>query len=927
MLKNLSLCLLMLVSFQGLAQQIPLNPKVKMGKLANGLTYYIEKNTKPEKRVELRLAINAGSLLETEAQQGLAHFVEHMCFNGTKKFPKNELVSYLQSLGIRFGGDLNAYTSFDETVYMLPVPTDKPELVNTGLEVLKEWAFNVTFDEKEIDKERGVVLEEWRLGRGASQRMSDKQFPILLKGSQYAKRLPIGKEDILRNFKYQTLKDFYKDWYRPNLMAVIVVGDIDVNEIEQKIKTLFSDAKNPANEKKRSDFMIPEHKETIISIVSDKEATNTSIELLYKKKPKTAKTEADLLEQLKLEVFSGMLNSRLDELGLQAKPPFTYAYAGYGNYVRKADSFGFYASTSETGIQEGLRAMLTEAKRLEKHGFVGQELELYKKKYMTELEQRYNNRDKTESGNIVWDYVGNFLSQVPATGITYQYDFSKKNLDKITIAELNTYIKSMITKENFVVAVQVPEKENLKKPTEQEIKAILAEIETIEVKPYESKKVTESIIEGVKIKEGKITSEKKIAKIDVTELVLSNGVKVILKPTEFKNDEILVSAYSPGGLSLVSDADFVSGQYISNVVAESGINNLSQLDMTKTMSGKNVNISPNISSLFEGFNGSTTPKDLETALQLIHLYFVAPRKDEVAFASSVSKQKAQMANISASPQFYFLIEFAKFTGNNSPRAQPIPDMDKVNYEKGLAIYKDRFADASDFTFIFTGNIKIDEIKPLLEKYLGSLPAINRKETWKDNGLRTPKGMIEKTFLKGTDPKSLVQLLFSGEDKIYDAKNNFLLGIVGDLLTIKLIEKVREEASGAYTISANGNLQKYPVSLYRFSVNFPCDPKRVDELTNIVLAEIEKIQNGNIDPKDIEKVKEARKRTGEVSIKTNRYWSNALRNAYSSNNNPEEIIEWQTPLNEWVTKENLQSTAKKYLNLKEYIKAVLKPENK
>lgn len=921
-------CLWTGISFaQNLNQTIPLNPKVRTGKLTNGLTYYIQQNSKPEKRVELRLAINAGSILETDKQQGLAHFVEHMCFNGTKKFPKNELVSYLQSLGIQFGGDLNAYTSFDETVYILPVPTDKPELVDTGLEVLKEWAFNVTFEGAEIDKERGVILEEWRLGRGAEQRMNDKQFPVILKGSQYAKRLPIGQEKILRNFKHDVLRQYYKDWYRPNLMAVIVVGDIDVNVMEQKIKTLFSEVQNPAKEKPRKMFEVPSHKETLVTIATDKEAAFPEVSLMYKKKARELKTEQDYLEKLKVDIFSAMLRERFDEIRLSPNPPFSAAYAYYGDFVRSVDAFMLSASADEKNLELSLRTLLTEVKRLEKHGFVQQELDLYKKKYMADLEKRYNERDKTESGSIIWGYVSHFLEGKPAPGIEYDYEFAKKHLDKISLAELNQIIKNLITKENFVVSIQAPEKPGFKVMTEKEVRAILAEMEKVEVKPYEAKQVALSLIEGVKISAGKIVGEKKLDKIGVTELTLSNGARVILKPTDFKNDEIVISAYSNGGSSLASDEDVASANYIAGVVAESGINNLSQTEMKKTMAGKNVRVAPYIQDLSEGFNGNTTPKDLETAMQLLHLYFVAPRQDEQAFQSKLQRDRGFLGNLLSNPQFYFFDQFIKLLANNSPRASSfIPDFDKINYQKGFAFYKDRFADASDFTFILVGSFKIEEIKPLIEQYLASLPNTGRKESWKDNGVRPPKGMVDKTFLKGSDPKSFVQLVFVGEESSYDIKNAYSLGALGDLLDIKLVEKIREEASGAYTVGASGNLSKQPRVAYFFNISFPCDPKRVDELTKLALDEVEKIQKGEIDPKDLDKVKEQRKRETEVEIQTNRFWASSLQNAYFNGNNPENILEWENRLN-WITKEALQNAAKKYINTKSYIRAVLRPEEK
>lgn len=915
-------------SFAQSTQPIPLNPKVRVGKLSNGLTYYIQQNSKPEKRVELRLAVNAGSILETEKQLGLAHFVEHMLFNGTKKFPKNEIVSYLQSIGVQFGGDLNAYTSFDETVYMLPVPTDKPELLDKGLEILREWASNATFDPAEIDKERGVVLEEWRLGRGAEQRMQDKQFPIILKGSQYAKRLPIGTEKSLKTFKHQEVINFYKDWYRPNLMAVIVVGDIDVNAMEQKIKNLFSDLKNPQKEKPRTAFPVPDHKEMLISIVSDKEASFPNVGILYKKAPRETKTEQDYFEKLKMNIFSGMLNERFDEILLSPNPPFSFAGGYYGDFVREKDAFSLDANTDEKNLINALRTLLIEAKRLEKYGFVQQELDLYKKKYLANLEKRYNDRDKTESGTIVWSYVSHFLEGKPAPGIEYEYDFAKKYLDKIKLEDLNGIIKTLITKENCVIAIQAPEKEGFKVPTEADVKAVLAEVEKTEVKPYEAKKIAQTLSEGVKINAGKIVGEKKLEKIGVTELTLSNGARVILKPTDFKNDEIMIYAYSNGGHSLASDEDIHSAEYIAGVIAESGINNLSQNDMKKVMAGKNVRITPYIGNTQEGFNGSTTPKDLETALELMHLYFVAPRQDQEAFNSKLQRDKAFLGNLISNPQFYFYIELFKILSNNHPRTVTfIPEFDKINYQKGFAFYKDRFADASDFTFILVGSFKIEEIKPLLEKYLASLPNNGRKENWKDNGIRPPKGMLDKTIYKGSDPKSFVQIVFAGDDTTpYDYKNAFALTALGELLDIKLVEKIREESSGAYTVGADGNLNKYPRNSYSFSINFPCDPKRVDELTKQALEEVEKIQKGNIDVKDLDKVKEQRKRKMEVDIKTNRYWLYTLANLYFNGENPEMIADWESRL-AWITKENLQAVAKKYLNTKEYIRVTLKPEEK
>ncbi|WP_038032229.1 M16 family metallopeptidase [Thermonema rossianum] len=906
---------------------IPLDPHVKTGVLPNGLTYYIRHNQKPEKRVELRLVVNAGSVLEDEKQLGLAHFVEHMAFNGTKKFPKNEIVSYLQSIGVQFGGDLNAYTSFDETVYMLPVPTDKPELVDKGLEILREWASNVTFEPEEVEKERGVVLEEWRLGRGAEQRMMDKQFPVILKGSRYAKRLPIGTEQSLKTFKYKDLVRFYKDWYRPDLMAVVVVGDIDPAQIEQKIKALFGDLKAPKKAPKREFYPVPDHKEMLVTVASDKEAAFPSVQLLFKKAPVSIKTEQDYLERLKMEMVEGMLSERLEELRLSAEPPFSYAWANYGNFVRTKDAFSLDAITDGSKLQDALQTLLTEARRAALYGFVEQEFELYKKKYLAELELQYNDRQKTESKRLVWAYVNHYLEGAPAPGIEYKYAFAKEHLDKITLEDLNALIKQMITGENMVVVVQGPEKEGVKMPTEEEVRRMVQETQKQEVKPYEAKALAASLMQGIELKPGKVTAEHTIESLGVIEWTLSNGARVLLKPTNFKDDEVLISAFSYGGSWLADEKNLPSAEFIAGVVAESGVYQFSATELSKMLAGKNVEVSPTIGNLLEGFRGKTTPKDLQTALELLHLYFVAPRHDPEAFRSALQRSKGFMTNLMANPMYYFYDQYARLLSNYHPYGDAwLPDYDKIDYDKGFAFYKERFADASDFTFLFVGNIDPETFKPMVERYIASLPSLNRKEKWIDRGVRPPKGKVDTIFYKGSDPKSMVQMVFAGELPAYDEKEAFLLQMLGDLLNIKLVETIREEASGVYTVGAYGYMTKSPSAGYRFGISFPCAPERVEELTALALAEVKKVQEGKIAEEDLQKIKEQYRRKKEVELQTNNYWLNALQSRYFEQMDPEGILKWEEKLQS-VTKQNLQTVAKKYLDTNAFIRAVLKPEQK
>ncbi len=906
---------------------LPLDPAVRIGKLPNGLTYYIRKNVKPEKRVELRLAVNAGSTLEVPGQEGLAHFTEHMAFNGTKNFPKNELVSYLQTAGVRFGGDLNAFTSFDETVYILPIPSDKQELVDKGLLVLQDWAFGMTMDNTEIDKERGVIIEEWRTGQGSSQRMRDKYFPLLFKGSRYAERLPIGKKDVIEGFKYDLIKQFYKDWYRPDLMAVVAVGDIDVDQMEKKIKEMFGKAKGPAKPRKREEFNVPDHKETLVSIVQDREATNVQVQVIYKQPSADLKTEADMRGYLVRQLYNGMLNARLDELRQKSDPPFIYGVSAYGGFVRTKDAYFANAVVNETGAERGLRTMLEETERVKRFGFTPGELERQKKTQLKSIEQAYNERDKTESESYVEEYVDHYLEGNAAPGIEFEYQFYNKYLNDVQLAEVNSLAKQWVKDENRVVIITAPEKSSVQLPSEARVREVLAETAKANLTPYEDKAVASSLITALPTA-GKVSAEKKLAAVDVTEFTLSNGARVVLKPTKFKNDEILFQAYSFGGTSLYSDADYLTASNLGQIVTASGIGQFSATDLTKTLAGKTVRVGMGLSETSESMNGNASVNDLEAMFQLIHLYFTQPRKDAEAFSSFIAKSKAQMQNMSANPQYFFIDQTQKILYNNNLRRKVLPepaDFDKINLDRAFEIYKERFGDASDFTFMFVGSFEPEKIKPLIELYLASLPGAGRQETFKDLGIRPIKGMNDREIVKGTDGKSLVSLLFSGEAP-YSRKENFLLASTIQLLNIKLIESVREGESGVYGISASGGLSKNPYNGYQVGIQFPCSAANADRLSQVALAEVEKLQKEGPKPEDVQKVKEAQKREREVQMKENRFWVSTLASYYQTNDDPSAIAE-ANKATEALDAKSIQETAQKYFDLKAYTRFVLKPEQK
>lgn len=907
------------------SSQVPVDPNVRKGKLDNGLTYYIRKNSRPEDRVELRLAVNAGSLLEDEDQLGLAHFTEHMAFNGTANFEKNELVNVLQQAGVKFGAHLNAYTSFDETVYMLKLPTADTTM-EKGMQILEDWASAITLDSSEIDKERGVVIEEWRIGQGAQRRMLDKYLPVLLTDSRYAVRLPIGTKGVLESFDYETIRRFYNNWYRPDLMAVVAVGDINVDSMEMEIKARFGDLKAPENAPARENFLVPDHPDTKISVVTDKEAPFNQISIFYKEDPQEYVTVKGYRDMITQQLFTGMLNQRLEELTQQADPPFMNAGSYYGSVVRSKDAYQLFAIVPENGIERGLQTLLEENQRVKAHGFTQTELDRYKKQMLTQYERAYNERGKTESTGYANEYVRNFLENEPIPGIAFEYKFMQEYLPEISLAEVNQLADEWIKDQNRVVVVTAPDKEGVQVPTEAEVRNILDAAATAEVTPYEDKAIASTLMETLP-EPAEVVEEKTLDEIGVTELTFSNGVKVVLKPTDFKDDEILMTASSPGGHSLYSDSAYFSVANADGIIAESGVKDFSQTDLQKYLSDKSVGVSPYIGTLKEGFNGNTTPKDLETLLQLTYLYFTEPRKDETSFQSYISKNKAIFQNLMSNPQYYYYDQLSRILSQNHPRGGGYPtveDWNGVAFDEVWQAYDERFEDASDFTFFFVGNFEVEEIKPLLATYLGGLPDVERNEQWRDVGVRPPDGVVEETIKKGTDPKSMVNLTFTGEFA-YDREEAYKLNSLVQALNIKLIEKIREEKSGVYGISAQARAEKYPYEHYTITVSYPCAPENVDELTEAVFAEIEELRKNGPTPEDVQKVKEAQRREMETNLKENGFWLSSLEEAYFMDIDPSSIVAYEEMISS-LNVEDLKEVANQYFDMDQYVKVVLYPED-
>lgn len=909
-----------------LDEKLPIDSSVTIGKLENGLTYYLRNNQKPEKRVFLRLVLNAGSVLEDDNQQGLAHFVEHMAFNGTKNFAKNEIINYLESIGMRFGADVNASTSFDETVYMIEVPTDSLDLVVKGLQILKEWAAEVSFDSTEIEKERGVVIEEWRLGRGANSRIFDKQAPVLFKNSKYAERLPIGKKEIVESFDHETLKNFYRDWYRPDLMAVIAVGDIDKNWLEEKLKNIFSEIPESVDQKERVIYPVPDNEDALFSINSDVELPQTSISLYYKFPVKKVEYVNDYKEILIENLYNTMFNSRLSELTQKPEPPFLYGYSGKGNFIRSKNFYVLGAIPKEDSILVALNVLLSEAERIRQTGFTETELNRQKSEILRGMEVRFNERDNTNSNVYMNQYTLHFLSSNPIQGIANEFELAKSIVPRITLNEVNELATSLIKEKNYVVLLSAPEKENLKLPSENDIRATINAAKKNKLAVYKDELQNDALIDH-RLDMAKIIEENKIDELGITEIKLANGVKVLLKPTDFKKDEIIFRAFSDGGSSLVDDQNYVPASTAVSVVTQSGIGKMNLIELQKYLKGKIVNVSPYIGELAEGINGSASPKDIETMFQLIYLNFVSPRLDSNAFLAYKIKLENFLRNKDNDPQSAFIDTVNSILTQYHPRRLPwtMETVNKLNPEKSLEIYKDRFADASDFTFIFVGSFDVDSIKPYIQTYLGNLPSINRNESWKDVRIVPPTGIIRREVLKGIEDKSIVNIIFSG-DFDWSPWETYKFSSMIEVLNIKLREIIREEMSGTYGVSVNQMLQKYPSEKYTSSVSFGCDPKRVDELVKTIFDQIDSLKTYPVDESYIDKVKETQRREWEVNLKENSFWANRLWTFYLYKYDLEDFYDYADRIDK-LNSEIVQESVNNYFNIENYIEVVLKPEQR
>ena len=903
---------------------LPTNPELRIGRLANGLTYIIRENERPDNRGYLRLVVNAGSVLEDPDQLGLAHFAEHMAFNGTEDFTGNEIIAFLERLGMEFGPDINAYTSFDETVYYLEVPTDDTRTVDSAFHVLEQWASEITFAAEEIDKERGVILEEWRIGRGAQARMQDEQLPVLFKGSRYAERLPIGEPEIIRNFEYDTIRRFYRDWYRPDLMAVIAVGDFNADGMEALIREYFADLEMPENPRTRVEYDVPPHEGTLFAIASDPEAQANTVNIYAKQPAEDLNTIGDYRRGILESLFTIMINRRFSEIAQQSDAPFLEAGAGEGRIVRPTSVKILSAAVEPGGFAEGLKAVVREALRVQRHGFTVGEFERVKQDLLRSYEIAYNERDKTNSQSYASEYTRLFLESEASPGIEAEYTLLQRLLPQIRLSEVEELAFEYLTTDNRVVTVSAIERPDNGVPTEEELDQALSAVEAEAIAPYEDQVRDAPLITDAP-EPGEITEERSLEEIDATEWTLSNGVTVVVKPTDFKNDQVLLYGFSPGGTSVVTDADYRSAQQATSIIQNAGVGSFTRVELGKRLSGKAVSVAPFIDETTEGVRGSASPQDLTELFQLAHLYVTSPREDRDAYESYMRRLENALQNREEDPNQVFFDEVRSTLGNDHPRRRPftLDELSKVEYDRVYRVYRDRFADAGEFTFVILGATSEEEVQPLVEEYIATLPATGRDEEWGNPGVTRPEGVVEEVVKSGVESQSRTSIIFHGP---YDwsVDENYRMRTMAEVFQIRLREVLREEQSGTYAVGAFPTLGRYPREEWILHVAYFSAPERAYELADYVFQVAEEIKNGDLDSDYLTRVTEAQIQDYETSIETNTFWRDAIRDAYFHDLTAEEVPRIPE-LAEEITMEEVAAAARRYINEDRYVHVTLFPE--
>lgn len=929
LLKGLALLCLSMSLAPAYGQGLPFHPDVRRGTLNNGIQYFLQENKEPEEKLELRLLIKAGSLQEEDDQTGVAHFVEHMAFNGTRNFKENELIHYIESTGARFGADLNAYTGFEETVYQLQARTDARHFVDTAMQILLDWATEIRFDPEAIDKERGVIIAEWRSKQSPQQRIRDQSFPFWYAGSPFPERMPIGNPILLDTVSTERIKDYYQRWYQPENIGVVIVGDLPLDSMEHLVHQYFSGIPVKTNSESVSKPVVPLKQGKEALVVTDPEAFTSTLEIQYRSEKNQLVTLQDYQNILMVSLYNRMLNERLYEYTQRNQVPYTFAYSGYGNDLANLARYQISVTTDAVKLKDALTLVMQFTKNAREHGFLENELERHKKELLKSAENLLKEQGNIPSSRLAAQLSSHFLQGNPVLSPVQIFTLYQNLLPDVESAEILALSESWFNNNNIRVLLTAPEKEKAMLPEERELLEWLEIYNQIEARPYQEQTSNRALFEQL-LPEAKITSNQYFPETGHSLWRLENGIRIVLKPTDFKNDEILVTAFSPGGHSLYSDQQFQNASNAANVVQMSGLDGFDAVQLNKKLSGKKVQVAPYISELFEGFNGYCSPEELETLLQLTYLYFTSPGKDKNALESMKTRQKNILKDIYNNPYYYYADILRKLKYQNHPRRQAIlstTDIDQWDADESLTIYKDRFADAGDFTFVFVGNIDTATDRSLLPRYLGNLPTTGRRESWKNPMAALASGSIDSTIIRGSDPKARVDLTWHDKFNYSDAAQRYGFYTMGAYLNTRLREKLREELGAVYGINLSALLLPLPEEIYRINLSFECDPLRVEELITEANKEISLLKEGKIDPTSLESLFEIQRQERKEGLLQNNFWMQqlSLRAQYNlplsgiSQESLEDNIQSFTP-------DILSEIAKSCFETDNYFRIILLPEN-
>ena len=933
-MKKLILSTLMLaLSLVATAQQpqaLPIDSAVRVGKLENGLTYYIRHNEYPKQRAEFHIAQAVGATMEEDHQNGLAHFLEHMAFNGTEHFAGKGIIEYFESIGVNFGGNINAYTSLDETVYRLSeVPTIREGIIDSALLVMHDWACGLLLLEDEIDNERGVIREEWRTGAQANRRMWKAINPLKYPGSQYAKRDVIGDTAVINNFTYDALRDYYKKWYGPDNQAIIVVGDIDVDQVEQKIKDLWADVPARVNRGERPLYSVDDNIDPIVAIVRDKEAQYTRIEMEFKKPqlPKQVRgTNVAYMQSLAFELVCDMFNNRLSELSMKPEATFVGAGSYYGELVKEKDAFVAVYLAKQGQEVAAYKDLLTQLEKMRRYGFTNAELDRVKKETLAAYEKSYNERNTVRNIAYAQECIRHYLSDEPIPGIAWEYEMIQQVLPVLTVDMLNQIAQNIVTDENLIISFQAPADESVVLPTEKQAVELLALVKNEEIEAPAEEAIRENLVETAP-KVGKIKKTAHNETLGVTEWTLSNGVRVVVKPTSFKQDEILFYAFSPGGNSLVATADLPSAALATSVIELGGLADMSATDLQKALTGKRVSIGPSIGEYSESLNGSSTIKDLETLLQLNYLYFTAPRRDAESYQTLISILNSQLANRDKNPKVAFSDSVQMMETDHSARTIILNKemLEKVSLDKALEIYKARFANPADFTFFFVGNVDPNDetFRMQVRTWLGGLKTTKKRETAADDKVRVFQGKDQNYFSRQMETKTASnRIQYTSYDMPYNLANDLNMEMIGRILSTRYLESIREREGGSYGVGCAGWMHRHPVPYAQLIMQFDTDPEKQEKLMSIIHEEVMTIvENGPL-AKDLQKEKESMLKDFEEDLEKNNYWKSVLSMYYKNGINY--ITDYKAAV-EAITAETVQETLKKLVAAGNMFEVVMLPE--